>query len=685
MAPCKTEQPLEPSSVAAPVAVGRANAKDASRCSSACPVGSSLTQPKATTTQLDAVANAKEFDLQGKDGDDEISDTSGPPNPLSELEPQNTGSQQADPLNGPVDVIATLDLLYFFTGIEQPTQGGPIILKQGISTKHTLRSTTKRSWSINGHISYRAKLAMHPPTLLEHLVVADDQTVLDNEWPSSDKASSQHILPCKYGLHHPFRFQAVEVCGRREGFLYGVGEQAAGLAVVQWYSSGTVASLTFVLDRQNAIKCPWVAQVSAHKQCTGVTNPLFSRFPISLESPVLTDPLVSLRAMAPCKTKQPLEPSSVAAPVAVGRVNAKGGSRRPSARPVGSSQTRSKATTTQLDAVVSAEEFDLQGIDDDDEISDISGPPNPSPKLEPQRTSPQQADALNRPVKSNVALDLVHFFTGMGRTRGKRSSNGETPPPKICKLCSTSGHISYRANWAIHLPTDARNKRDPELPSFSPEAFLEHLVRFVVQMIRCVWFFARLSLTPTSLACDKMREAVISEWRNSFERLKSDLSVEILRADQFHFRRLVKREPRGLLSVDRHTGSQVTSQVDASHLMLHLSAFIASRRKHTGVNIAKNILHLLDRANVTLKIGHFTLDNAENNAVAMEELESLLARTNGLRVSSAIPQRARRIIRLLRSSDQRREGFLPELNSGDVKTRWDSVFMMLRRLRVLRP
>ncbi|KAF8491491.1 hypothetical protein F5888DRAFT_1807437 [Russula emetica] len=110
MAPCKTEQPLEPSSVAAPVAVGRANAKDASRCSSACPVGSSLTQPKATTTQLDAVANAKEFDLQGKDGDDEISDTSGPPNPLSELEPQNTGSQQADPLNGPVDVIATLDL-----------------------------------------------------------------------------------------------------------------------------------------------------------------------------------------------------------------------------------------------------------------------------------------------------------------------------------------------------------------------------------------------------------------------------------------------------------------------------------------------------------------------------------------------------------------------------------------------
>jgi hypothetical protein len=75
-------------------------------------------------------------------------------------------------------------------------------------------------------------------------------------------------------------------------------------------------------------------------------------------------------------------------------------------------------------------------------------------------------------------------------------------------------------------------------------------------------------------------------------------------------------------------------------------------------------------------------------------------------------RRARRIIRLLRSSDQRREGFrrfiqdgnrrcwfttkenngkrvtvqVPELQPlRDVKTRWDSVYMMLQRLRQLRP
>ena len=75
-------------------------------------------------------------------------------------------------------------------------------------------------------------------------------------------------------------------------------------------------------------------------------------------------------------------------------------------------------------------------------------------------------------------------------------------------------------------------------------------------------------------------------------------------------------------------------------------------------------------------------------------------------------QRAWRIIRLLRSSDQRREGFrafirdgnernwftakdsdgkcapvqVPELQPlRDVKMRWDSVYMMLQRLRELRP
>lgn len=237
--------------------------------------------------------------------------------------------------------------------------------------------------------------------------------------------------------------------------------------------------------------------------------------------------------------------------------------------------------------------------------------------------------------------------------------------------------------------------------------------------------------------------------------------------------------------------------------------------------MAKTILHLLDRANITHKvcasfvlyssasltphqIGHFTLDNAESNAVSMEELDLLLGHRENTTeigfdpsdsrircyahiinicsshiVASMTPtsksylanlrvpvgsnhvtcdsdddsdaddsddfdhgikqsqlaesfddqddpklkqwfsgikrdplRRARRLVNFFRASDQRKEGLretiiqgnnhnkfigkddkgkptvvkLPELELlRDVKTRWDSVYMMLERLRQLRP
>ena len=83
--------------------------------------------------------------------------------------------------------------------------------------------------------------------------------------------------------------------------------------------------------------------------------------------------------------------------------------------------------TTQLDAVASGEE--------DNDISDTSGPPNPPPELEPQGTGSQQAGALNVPIKSNRALDILHFFTGV-RPAQSGIFLKQDPAPKICRLCS---------------------------------------------------------------------------------------------------------------------------------------------------------------------------------------------------------------------------------------------------------
>ncbi|KAN0107500.1 hypothetical protein V8E52_010095 [Russula decolorans] len=116
--------------------------------------------------------------------------------------------------------------------------------------------------------------------------------------------------------------------------------------------------------------------------------------------------------MALCTTDQLLESSSVAAPVAVERLNVEA-SRYSSALPVGLSRMQSNTATTQPDAVASGEELSSQGIDNDDETSNTSGPSNPSPALEPQSASSQQADAPSGPVDMNVALDLFHFFTGV--------------------------------------------------------------------------------------------------------------------------------------------------------------------------------------------------------------------------------------------------------------------------------
>ena len=68
----------------------------------------------------------------------------------------------------------------------------------------------------------------------------------------------------------------------------------------------------------------------------------------------------------------------------------------------------------------------FQGIKDDNDISDTSGPPNPSPGLELQSTSSQQA----------YPLDFYHFFTGMSFMEPSQGGiRQELPLSKVCKLC----------------------------------------------------------------------------------------------------------------------------------------------------------------------------------------------------------------------------------------------------------
>lgn len=117
--------------------------------------------------------------------------------------------------------------------------------------------------------------------------------------------------------------------------------------------------------------------------------------------------------------------------------------------------------------------------------------------------------------------------------------------------------------WAYKLSTESRNvstqntrnQRDREVPLFSPVVFLEHLARFVVAddqvspddlvffhtltnlqlicVVECPEFRRLCMVLHETLinidipGCDKMREAIISQWRDSFGQLKLDLSVGI--------------------------------------------------------------------------------------------------------------------------------------------------------------
>ncbi|KAN0139594.1 hypothetical protein V8E53_002623, partial [Lactarius tabidus] len=488
------------------------------------------------------------------------------------------------------------------------------------------------------------------------------------------------------------------------------------------------------------------------------------------------------------------------------------------------------ATTGRLNPITSDKEFDLGGVEDD------STPDKPDASdglLPPSTDLPAQVPIPANPqtVSMNTALNILEFFVDLDVPGVTGTTSREKKCHKVCKTCIKIygnnkekipqnvpnyiyGPSTVNMNLCCHLykvhPQDynkaiVKNKWNYKLLTQTNNT--SQLIHFIVAddqsicVIECPEFCQLCMILQETLVnadipgCDKMREAVLNQWWTLFEesKLKLSASLNVFTADIWSNANLA-----AYLALTSHWISQDKS---TGHLTIKaaLIGFYRIKKRHTSVNIANTILELLDRADVTLKIGHFTLDNTKNNAVAMQELEHQLNehetaivvgfdhRNNCVRCYAHIInicsshivasmtstpklyifnlkvpidsnivtcddnddnnkldgdldcvikdlelddcynrgnhpwltrikrnplQRAQRVIHLLCSSDQCREGFhmficdgnqhnwftakdcdgkrapvqVPELQPlRDVKIQWDSVYMMLQHLRELRP
>ena len=115
---------------------------------------------------------------------------------------------------------------------------------------------------------------------------------------------------------------------------------------------------------------------------------------------------------------------------------------------------------------------------------------------------------------------------------------------------------------------------------------------------------------------DKTREAILYRWKNSFEELKRELMVSLQILPSF-YTNLNQWESCGQISFTADvwangnlaaflalTAHWISSDKQLGSLSLRamLIGFHRLKKKHTGRNIARTILYLLDRANVTHKV-----------------------------------------------------------------------------------
>lgn len=125
----------------------------------------------------------------------------------------------------------------------------------------------------------------------------------------------------------------------------------------------------------------------------------------------------------------------------------------------------------------------------------------------------------------------------------------------------------------------------------------------------------------------KIRQLIVEAWNQYFHVLKGDLEVSVS-AVLFTFTEVwVSKNAMGQVSFtadiwsDQNraaylamTAHWIAKVEETSTLYLKgaLIAFHRLRKRHTGKSLAKTVMHLLDRADITLKVGLTLYSNLES-------------------------------------------------------------------------
>ncbi|RXW14039.1 hypothetical protein EST38_g11815 [Candolleomyces aberdarensis] len=190
------------------------------------------------------------------------------------------------------------------------------------------------------------------------------------------------------------------------------------------------------------------------------------------------------------------------------------------------------------------------------------------------------------------------------------------------------------------LPASEAEGTEHKVPEFTPDAFIEALVDFIVaddqsiNVIESVFFRRLLLLLRADLRDEDIphrtfvQSHIQARWDVYMKELQAQLQNSVgkisLTTDLWSDPNLCP-----FMAVTAHwieSRTILTAEGPVTSLVLRedLIAFHNMPGRHTGEHLGTALLHVLDRLKIAAKIGWVTLDNASNNETMMEHLEFLL-------------------------------------------------------------